>query len=270
MKEMEESHVEQEALARTRPLSAKEVNWSLYGKEEDAEYVKSQLGTEGLGDLGREIVEFRKDTPGGKSLTAIANVDTNRELHDFLHQHRPERLFFNPDDIASLITPESDIVVEIEENPHFKGWHFKLNPQKFPDEKSQREKLLVFRGDPDEFEKVYYLHKLIPYVEIAFVAGYDHDGEEVVYRPVIARYGKSDHIYHGLEEKLISLLGVKEKRVKQKLVFKLREPKFEERRERGYFLENPVVQIRLAQEEIPEPQEEKPKGLLSRIFRRKR
>ena len=48
MEEIQKPHIEQEPVTRIRALRLGDVNWDLYGKQKDIDYVKKELGTEGF------------------------------------------------------------------------------------------------------------------------------------------------------------------------------------------------------------------------------
>lgn len=167
-------------------------------------------------DFYSEAYEARRKI-AGKQYTGILDKSESPELKDFLKRNRPPTLFFEPQQIATLLTPDSDITVYHEKSDTFERWKFTLNPKKFtvssdwtsPDRKQT---ITLVRGKPPKYEKEE------PYLVIDFPARYD--GSTIIFYPNIKiTYGDTIP-REKLEQAMIKLLGLKEHSVPQQLEFK--------------------------------------------------
>lgn len=144
-------------------------------------------------------------------------------LKSFLNQNRPETLFFDPAEVTTALNNESDIVSNYTKNRRYKQWDFLLNPQKFILEKWEQRKMVYTKPLKNHFLKGYFqIPHPEPYIVVQFPAKYDD--EQIVFCPVVKMtYGcpwpmEDDELH----KQMIRLLGVTERKVDQKLDFKLR------------------------------------------------
>lgn len=168
-------------------------------------------------DFYFEASEARKEI-AGKQYTSLLDKSESPELKDFLKRNRPPTLFFEPQQIAGLLTPDYDITVNHEKSDTFEKWEFTLNPKKFtvssdwtsPDTKQT---ITIVRGKPPKYEKEE------PYLVIDFPARCDmstitfYPHIKITYGDAIPR--------EKLEQTMIKLLGLKEYSVAQQLEFKV-------------------------------------------------
>lgn len=119
------------------------------------------------------------------------------ELKDFLRTHRPPTLYFEPQDIASLLSQDPTFIVKHEKNEKFERWEFNLDPKKndnLRDEKS----IILTRGDLENDIQN-------PYLVVGFPAKYDN-GNIVFHPKVVINGGRTGWF-------LTRLLNLKEKSV---------------------------------------------------------
>lgn len=111
-------------------LTENQVDWSLF---HDPDFAKEVINMHAyLYDFGKEILDVRrqfteKDTHDYyqsldpvESLAPEAHISP--ELDTFLDQNRPQTLFFSPDDIKSLLTPDLDISCTYEKAGGIETW----------------------------------------------------------------------------------------------------------------------------------------------------
>lgn len=155
--------------------------------------------------------EFGRQHPKG-----ITSVDLSEELIDFLNQNRPQTLFFEPEDISNLLTPESNIVVQHNKNRSLEKWQFRLRPPKEGGNLYRNQAITLSRRgvNPNENSRKIFIN---PYLIVKFPAAY-YDNNVVFYPDIQMTYGDwmpRDHI----QEEMVNLLGLKEHTVKQELSF---------------------------------------------------
>lgn len=176
----------------------------------------------GRSDFYSAAYDARRKVAGDKhSLYFSLDKFESPELKNFLMRNRPRTLFFEPQQIADLLTPDSDIVVAHETSSTFKKWQFTLNPKKFtasndwasPDIKQT---LTLVRGKAPNRED--YPED---YLVVNFPARYD--GSTITFYPDIGiTYG--DIIpREKLEQAMIKLLDLKEHSIPQQLEFEVKE-----------------------------------------------
>lgn len=151
------------------------------------------------------------------------HIRISPELKRVLEQHRPKTLFFEPEEIASLLTPESDIVVEHQKTDQFEKWAFTLNPQKYEVSEDhygphRKQTVTLTRGKVSEHGEYQE-----PYLIVCFPARYD--GSNIIFYPDIrVTYGDSfprDEV----EAAIIKLLGLEEHSIQGKLNSKVKKEK---------------------------------------------
>lgn len=192
-------------------------------------------------------------------------ISKSERFEGFLKANRPPILFFDPAEIASLLTPDSDIVVTHKETDQFKKWQFTLNPQKYEVSNDlfsphRKQTITLTRGDVGEYSRAE------PYLIVGFPARYD-DLRVVFYPDIKITWGDSSP-RDKLETALFNLLGLVEHKVEQQLVFKPRKEEHQmPRTEYGKTRIERYVTCRV-DIDLAEPEQEsvplQPKNLLDR------
>ena len=100
-------------------------------------------------------------------------IEKSAELTAFIEAIRPPTLFFQPQDIASLLTPDSDIIVNHKKTEELEAWQFTLNPKKYavvsdgPFGPDHKQTITLTRGSME-------YDRSEPYLAVAFPADYDN------------------------------------------------------------------------------------------------
>lgn len=138
------------------------------------------------------------------------------ELKGLMEEHRPPTLFFEPQDISSVLTPESNIVVNRKSHEGGLGlWVFSLNPEKHETDSPSLKQTITLTT----IEKPGRYAVQEPYLVVGFRASYDDSN--VIFYPSIKRTW--DTIPRDtLDREMIKFLGLKEHRVEQRLDFSVK------------------------------------------------
>lgn len=217
-------------------LTVDQVNWSLY---KDSHSARESL-KEGLSrfDFYVEAHQARVEQLGYEqaqwllSLVPLSIKKTD-EMQAFLKKNRPPTLFFEPQGIAALLTPDSDIVVlhekivNPEKNENYERWEFALNPKKYIvsidlSNPWDRQTVTLTRGDLGEYA---YSE---PYLKVKFLANYKK-GRVIFYPEIDITYGDSIP-RKKIEKQMIKLLGLKQHVVHRKLSFTVKTEHYEQTR----------------------------------------
>jgi hypothetical protein len=163
----------------------------------------------------------RKELGDRKSLRLFfhpEDIVKSPELKSFLEANRPLTLFYKPEDIASLLTPDSDILLQHEKSEDLETLRFVLNPKKYPDlDNLSRQKITLTRG-----QKEY--GKTEPCLVVDFPA--DYKNSLIIFNPKIKITYGDNYPRNEIEKAMIELLGLKEKVVSQKLEFNVKKEKY--------------------------------------------
>lgn len=205
-------------------LTVKEIDWSLYAGEDEYEIEEPSFITE----FWSESYDLIRGSYGKVNVFDHVEVEKSEELERFLVRNRPEAIFFDPSEIASLLSSNSSIVFKHRKTKTFEQFVFSLNPrlhprlQNFSKEDLQYE--MTFTRALAGVDKVRSKH-LEPYLIVEFPSKYD--GNHVVFCPEIRMtYGDLwSHPIGRLQEEMLTFLGIEEKKVEQKLDFSLNKGK---------------------------------------------
>lgn len=136
-------------------------------------------------------------------------------LNTFLEQHRPPTLFFAPQEISGVLTPESDIVVNRKSHEGQLGlWVFSLNPKKQEADSPSLKQTITLTT----IEKPGRYALLEPYLAVGFRASYDDSN--VIFYPSIKRTWDTSP-RDTLDKEMIKFLGLKEQKIEQRLGYKV-------------------------------------------------
>jgi len=210
----------------TSGLTAEKVDWSLLAESDFDQRLKREQIEKwpSLSDFHSEAWEARRKAR--KNDDSYLRIRISPELKPVLEQHRPKTLFFEPEEIVSLLTPGSDVVVEHQKTDQFEKWVFTLNPQKYEVSEEhfgphRKQTVSLTRGKVSEHGEYQE-----PYLVVCFPARYD--GSNIIFYPDIK-------ITHGdsvprdeVEAAIIKLLGLKEHSIQGKLNFKIKKEKHEQ------------------------------------------
>lgn len=193
---------------RSLGLTEDEINWPLAGGLHTREMLKRFVS--GL-DFIKEAEEARyQPNVQGRDHGYNLDIRIQPEVKKFLEDNRPKALFSQPENIVSLLTPDSDIVLANHfKDAEFEHWQFSLNPQRFEEKGTitfSRHRTGRQFGNP--------------YIYVYFPAFYD--GSRVIFRPKISIYSQDHLPREALDETLLKLLGIKEHAVDQKLNFEVK------------------------------------------------
>lgn len=204
-------------------LIAEKVDWSLLAESDFDQRLKREQIEEfpSLSDFYSGAWEARRKAR--KDDDSYLRIRISPELQRVLEQHRPKTLFFEPEEIASLLTPESDVVVEHQKTDKFEKWVFTLNPQKYEVSEEHfglhsKQTVTLTRGKVSEHGEYQE-----PYLVVCFPARYD--GSNIIFYPDI-KITHGDSVPRPLvEAAIIKLLGLKEHSIQEKLNFKVKKEK---------------------------------------------
>lgn len=200
-----------------RPLTVAQVDWSLFGKEASRvrrDYIEP--GEVLRWDFASQIFQIQKNLQKEPNLAGF-KTQFSDELKIFLAEHRPQTLFFAPQDIASILTSDSDIVADHQKTEELEKWQFRLNPQRFemsddPHDRYRRQ-ITLTRGKVDKYDRPE------PYLVVEYVAKYSepdiiftHD-YGITWGDILPR--------PELEKAMSKLLGITEYVVEQLLKFEV-------------------------------------------------
>jgi len=203
-------------------LTAEQVDWSLF---DDPDFSKELIKMYAyLYDFGKEILDIRKqftEKDAHEYYQSLGHVESlapevyiSPELEFFLEQNRPQTLFFAPADIKSLLTADSDITCNYEETEELETWQFRLNPQKYQEDKQT---ITLNRGKMNK-----NVDDQETYLVITFPVRYD-DPNAIFYPhiPYMNIYG--DNIPGDkLTKEMMKLLGLQQHRMEQQLDFRVK------------------------------------------------
>jgi hypothetical protein len=202
-------------------LTAEQVHWKkFYGST--AERKRAKEWSPSRFDFSAEAFQAKqqhigkhKNMPTGQGI-----ICNSPELVDFLNAYRPPTLFLEPQSIASLLTPDSDIIVNHSQYDKFQVWNFTLNPKKYEVSDdvfgpNVKQTITLTRGNLGE-----YGHPE-PYLRIGFPAKYD--GNNIIFYPKIATtYGDGSN-RDELDDQMIKLLQLEAIAIPQQIKFSVRE-----------------------------------------------
>jgi hypothetical protein len=201
-------------------LTAKEIDWSLYTGEDEYEIEEPSFITE----FWSESYDLIRGSYGKVNAFDFVEVRKSEELERFLAGNRPGTIFFDPSEIASLLTPNSSMVSKHRKTKTFEQFVFSLNPrvQNFSKEDLQYE--MTFTRPLVDVDNMKSEHPE-PFLIVEFPSKYD--GDHVVFCPEIRMtYGDLwSHPSGKLQEEMLAFLRIEEKKVEQKLDFSLNKGK---------------------------------------------
>lgn len=193
----------------------KDIDWSLYASDEH-ELEEPSFITE----FWDESYDLIRESYGKVNAFDHVEVNKSEELERFLVRNRPETIFFDPSEIASLLTPNSSIVFKHRKTKTFEQFVFSLNSRMQNFSKEDLEYEMTFTRPLADVDKVKHEHPE-PYLIVEFPSKYD--GDCVIFCPEIRMtYGDLwRHPAGKLQEEMLTFLGVEEKKVDQELDFRV-------------------------------------------------
>ncbi len=207
----------------TSGLTAEKVDWSLLAESDFDQRLKREQIEKfpSLSDFHSEAWDARRK--GRKDDDSYLHIRISPELKSVLVQHRPKTLFFEPEEIVSLLTPESDVVVEHQKTEQSEKWAFTLNPQKYEVSEDhvglhRKQTVTLTRGKVSEYGEYQE-----PYLVVCFPARYD--GSNIIFYPDIKITHGDSVPREEVETARIKLLGLKEHPIQEKLNFKIKKEK---------------------------------------------
>ncbi len=222
---------------RIRPLTIDQVDWSLFCKDRQTqERLRSLRKDEPLkffdfSDCGVSLLEKVRQVKGGvKSLGGRPQFEMTNEVVEFLRQNRPQRMFYEPEDIPNLLQDQHELFVQHLQLGQILYWSIKFNPQYAKTWEREIARLDINRLDQSFFQKL-LSHKppygfseriFCPYLEVFYEADYE-DGL-VIFKPRFEASFPTSKTPEIIGEKLASHLGLPEKRVPSKLDFQVETP----------------------------------------------
>ncbi len=193
-------------------LTAEQVDWSLYDNNK-REHLRLFGSFEN--DFFWNAEEARRKALGKLSTTRIGRspriIKTSR-LEAFLKAKRPPILFFQPQDIASLLNPNSNIAVEHKETAGLETWKFTLNSEKYKMPNEQEQSITLTRGIVKNGEPE-------PYLIIGFFASYNSSDGSVCFSPNIERTEGDSWQRTAIDEAMLTLLGIERTSIPRLLSF---------------------------------------------------
>jgi len=193
-------------------LIAEQVDWSLFYERHAKEHLESWFPSQD--DFHEEAADSVSFTYGREN-SRFPIITKSAGLKTFLERNRPPTIFFSPEDVNSLLTPESNIICNKEETRTSQRWEFTLNPQKHEVSPSEQQTITLTRKKAGTYDR------LEPYLVVGFAAG--HNGFHVTFDPEIKRTWEDTPRRNKLEEEMIKLLGLKQHKVEQSLNFRAKE-----------------------------------------------
>lgn len=150
----------------------------------------------------------------------ILVIERSRKLKSFLKRNRPETVFFDPEEIAERLNSKSNILVDHKKTKKYEQWIFHLNRQRFPLKEDEIECGITYKKplvdvDAGKFEP----YHPEPYVVVEFAAAYENGN--IIFKPELQQTYGDFWDEGGLQKQMLILLGLSEKRVEQKLSFRL-------------------------------------------------
>lgn len=204
-------------------LTLEQIDQSAYEASRLWEFKHGGFHTEFWHEAYNYLRQKRVDT----NLPNIEVIEKSNNLRRFIERIRPETLFFEPAEIAQRLTSASNIIVRHKQTRKYEEWVFRLNPKRFipkdEDDLLLRHKITYKKPLVDVDSGKFRPYHPEPYIVIEFLATYENG--QVVFSPEIQiTYGDVWPSYPlgELQKQMLILLGLPQKKVGQKLSFRLR------------------------------------------------